>query len=101
MPADSLEIFIKEALLPSNQSKGCKSMITLAPSPFEVWARDNGYDTARAVVPAHDRRYANRDTQAVFDAWDAGCRYVAMILTESTLETEALRERIRMLAGVK
>lgn len=45
--------------------------------------------------------YADRDTQAVFDAWDAGCRYVAMILTESTLETEALVEKIQALSCKK
>jgi hypothetical protein len=69
-------------------------MIALVPSPFEAWAVAHGYNIAPAVVPAPDRRYADRDTQAAFDAWDAGCRYVAMILTESTLETEALREKI-------
>jgi hypothetical protein len=76
-------------------------MITLAPSPFEQWAQDEGYDTAPAVSPSPDRRYADRDTQAAFDASDAGCRYVAMIVTESTLETAALIDRIRKLAGME
>ena len=69
------------------------------PSPFEVWASANGYDTAPAVLPAANRIYADRSTQAVFEAWNAGCRYVAMIVTDSTLETAALIDRIRKLAG--
>ena len=73
-------------------------MITHAPSPFEQWAAREGCNIAPAAVPAPDRRYADRDTQAAFDAWDAGCRYVAMIMTEFTLEAEALREKIQPLA---
>lgn len=76
-------------------------MIALAPSPFEVWAASEGYDTSPAVAPTPDRRYADRQTQEAFDAWDAGCRYVAMIVTESTPETEALIFRIQSLAGTR
>ena len=47
-------------------------MIALAPSPFELWAAREGYDTAPAVVPTDIRAYADRDTQAVFVAYKAG-----------------------------
>jgi hypothetical protein len=73
-------------------------MIAGAPSPFEQWAARESYHIAPAAVPSPDRRYADRDTQAAFDAWDAGCRYVALIMTESTLETKALREKMQALA---
>jgi hypothetical protein len=76
-------------------------MITLAPSPFELWAAREGYATAPAVASTPDRKYADRQTQAAFDAWDAGCRYVAMIVTESTLETEALCDKLKALACAK
>jgi hypothetical protein len=73
-------------------------MIAIAPSPFEQWAITHQYDTAPAVVPTPDRRYADRNTQAAFDAWNAGEKNVARKLTESTLETEALQEKIQALA---
>ena len=73
-------------------------MITHAPSPFEQWAAREGCNIAPAAVPAPDRRYADRDTQAVLDAWDAGCRYVTMIMMEFTLEAETLREKMQALA---
>ncbi len=76
-------------------------MIAIAPSPFERWAKNQGYDTVPAVLPAPNRTYADRDTQAVFDAWNARGSDFARMFTESALETEALRERIRKLAGMK
>jgi hypothetical protein len=36
----------------------------LAPSPFKCWAVDRQYETAPAVVPAENRVYADRQTQA-------------------------------------
>jgi hypothetical protein len=75
-------------------------MIQPSPSPFEQWASSRGYEIAPAVLPAANRVYADRETQAAFDAWNAGAASVARMLTESTLETEALRERIKALAGV-
>jgi hypothetical protein len=54
--------------------------------------------THYTVLPAQDRLYADRQTQAPFDSWTAGAESVARALTESTLETEPLRERIRELA---
>jgi len=56
-------------------------MIALAPSPFEQWAQDNGYNIAPAVLPAPNRTYADRDTQAVFDAWNAGAEENSRVLT--------------------
>jgi hypothetical protein len=73
-------------------------MIALAPSAFEVWAAREGYDIARAMSPSPNRMYADRQTQAASDAWNAGAKSLARMLTESTLETEALREKIRELA---
>ena len=66
----------------------------LIDAPFEVWAKREGYDIAPAVSPTAIRKYADRDAQAAFDAWNAGAAGVARILTESTLETEALREKL-------
>jgi len=73
-------------------------MIALAVSPFEIWAAREGYNTAPAVVPAADRTYADRQTQAVYDAYRAGAADTARMLTESTLETEALREKLLAIA---
>jgi hypothetical protein len=70
-----------------------------AAAHFEDWAKDHGYNTAPAVLPAANRVYADRDTQAAFDAWNAGAASVARMITESTLETEALREKLLKLAG--
>jgi hypothetical protein len=74
-------------------------MISLAPSQFELWAQANGYDAAPAVSPTDIRKYADRNTQAAFDAWIAGARSVARKLTEPTHETETLRDGILRLAG--
>jgi len=76
-------------------------MITLAPSPFEVWAAREDYDTAPAVVPTDIRTYADRDTQAAFVAYKAGAADTARMVTESTLETEALRGKLKALACAK
>jgi hypothetical protein len=72
-------------------------MVAVAPSAFELWAYGKGYDMAPAVLPVADRIYADRQIQAAFDAWKAGSANTARMLTESTLETEALRERIHSL----
>ncbi len=74
-------------------------MIATAPYPFEIWASSEGYDIAPAVLPGANRTYADRDTQAALEAWNAGAQSVARMVTESTLETEALRERIQTLAS--
>ena len=73
-------------------------MITLALSSFEVWAKSRGYDTAPAVIPSSIRQYADSRTQEVFDAWTAGGRIVAQMVTESTLETEALSKKLKAIA---
>lgn len=69
-------------------------MITLAPSPFEVWAQSQGFNAAPAVSPCPLRQYADRDTQKAFEAYQAGAADTARMFTESTLETEALREKL-------
>ena len=73
-------------------------MINLAPSPFEVWAAREGYDTAPAVVPTDIRTYADRDTQAAYEAYKAGAADTARVVTDSTLETEPLREKLLAIA---
>jgi hemoglobin-like flavoprotein len=73
-------------------------MITVAPSPFEIWAKREGYDITPAVLPSAIRQYADRETQALFNAWTAAGRVVAQMVTESTLDTEALREKLKAIA---
>ena len=73
-------------------------MIAIAASPFDVWASAHGYNTAPAVAPIPTRTYADRDTQATFDAWNAGAAHLARMLTESTFETEALRQKLLAIA---
>ena len=73
-------------------------MIALAPSPFEVWARREGYNIAPAVCPSPIRQYADPDTQKLFEAWTAGARVVARMVTESMLDTEALRAKLLAIA---
>lgn len=73
-------------------------MTHLAPSPFEVWAAREGYNVAPAVLPCPLRQYADRDTQAAFRAWNGGSANTARMVTESTLETEALREKLKAMA---
>jgi hypothetical protein len=75
--------------------------LKIAPSAFELWAAENQYNIASAVFPVADCVYADRHTQAAFDAWNAGAASGSRMLTESTLETEAFREKIRQLAGMK
>ena len=69
-------------------------MISLAPSAFEVWAAREGYNVAPAVSPCPLRQYAERDTQAAYEAWRAGAAHTARMVTDSTLEAEALREKL-------
>jgi hypothetical protein len=76
-------------------------MIAIAPSPFALWAAADQYDITPTVSPSAIRIYADRETQAAFDAWTAGAAHVARMLTESTEETEALREKIRQIAEGK
>jgi len=40
-------------------------------------------------------------TEVAFDVWNSGAGYVARMVTESTLETEALREKLLALACSK
>jgi hypothetical protein len=48
--------------------------------------------------PCLSSLFADRETQVVFDAFNAGARSVARMLTESTLETQAFREKLLELA---
>jgi hypothetical protein len=75
--------------------------MNLAPTPFEIWAADRGYDIAPAVLPDLNRIYADRATQEAFDIWSAGAASVARTLTESMFDTEALQERIIALAALE
>lgn len=75
--------------------------LTLIPSRFEFFAKSHGYNLVPAISPSDIRQYADKLTQEAFDAWKDGACYVATILTESTLETPALIERIGGLAGTE
>lgn len=92
----SVDVVMAEADIPAHNPSS--KSVKLAPSAFELWAYANGYDTAPAVLPAADRLYADRLTQEIYDAWNAGSANTARMLTDSMLETEALRERIQALA---
>ena len=83
----------------SSREASIKSGLTLAPSPFEIWAAREGYDVSPAVSPTPTRVYAGRRTQEAFDAWTDGAQSVARMFTESTVETEALREKVLKLAS--
>jgi hypothetical protein len=69
-------------------------MISLALSAFELWAVREGYYTAPAVVPCPLRQYADRDTQKAFETYQADSANTARMITRSTLDTEALREKL-------
>jgi len=71
----------------------------LVPSAFEQWAATHRYDLAPAVSTTSTRIYADRRTQEAYDTWTAGAHHVARMITEFTLETDALRKRIRTLSG--
>jgi hypothetical protein len=73
-------------------------MTVIALSPFEVWAAREGYDAAPAVVPTDIRKYADRDTQAAYEAYKAGAADSVRMVTESTLNTEALRQELLAIA---
>jgi hypothetical protein len=73
-------------------------MITVTPSSFEVWAAREGYNVAAAVSPCPLRQYADRDTPKAFDAYQAGAADTARRVTESTLERDALREKLLAIA---
>ena len=62
---------------------------------WENLSNDRSYPP---VFPDSTRIYADMKTQTAFEFWNAGAAHLARMLTESTIETEALRERIRKLA---
>jgi hypothetical protein len=74
-------------------------MISLAPSPFEQFAADKGHDLTRAVSPSPTRVYADTRTQEIYEAWMGGGAHVVRILKESTVETEAFRDKMREFMG--
>jgi hypothetical protein len=46
----------------------------LAPTAFEQFASKRGHDITPAVLPAPDRVYADRQTQELFETWNAGAQ---------------------------
>jgi hypothetical protein len=86
-----------EADISAQEPLGNKS-IALAPSAFEVWAQANGYNVDPALSPCPLRQYADRETQKAFEAYQAGVANTARIITESMLETEALRGKLLAIA---
>jgi hypothetical protein len=73
-------------------------MIDLAPFPFELWAAREGYNTAPAVSSPTSAPMRTVTLRLRYEAWIAGAAHVARMVTESTLETEALRDKIQALA---
>jgi hypothetical protein len=53
---------------------------------FEQWAASRGYDIAPAVLPAENRLYADRQTQAAFDAWNAGAAFASRDIMRSMVD---------------
>jgi hypothetical protein len=74
-------------------------MISLAPSPFELWASADGYATARAMSPCPLGQYADSATQDAFRVWNASAVHTAHMITLSTLDTEALQEKLLSIAA--
>jgi hypothetical protein len=87
--------------IPSHEDSIKKSHVSLIPTPFELFATRHGYDLTPAVSPTDIRIYADVRTQNAYEAWRDGASTVARMITESTLETPALREKIRELAGLE
>jgi hypothetical protein len=68
-------------------------------SPFQQWAAEQGYDLTPAKPPDEHRIYHALRTQDVYAAWRGGAAYIVRMLTESMLNTEALREKLFEFAG--
>lgn len=71
------------------------ALAKLAPTRFEQFASERGHDTAPAVLPGPDRVYADRQTQELFETWNAGAATLAKTLMESTFESPAPCELIQ------
>lgn len=95
----SVDVVMAEADIPPQYLSGKKLLLQLIPSPFEERAQTNGYEIAPAVSPCLLRQYADSGTQVAYRAYRAGSAETARMVTESTLETEALRERIQGFAS--
>jgi hypothetical protein len=74
--------------------------LKLAPTHFGEFAATRQLDTAPAVLPDSTCVYADMRTQTAFEFWNAGAAHFARVLTESTFDTPALREKIRELAAL-
>jgi len=90
-----------EADIPAQEHSSRKSIPTPAPSSFEVWAQQNSYNIAPAVCPSDIRTYADRETQTAYAAWKDGAAQTARMMTQSTLETDTLREQLQPLTCSK
>lgn len=84
--------------IPSRDDSIKKSHVSLVSTPFEQFATDRKYDITPAVSPCSIRIYADARTQEAYEIWRDGAASLARILTDSTLDTPALREKIRKLA---
>jgi hypothetical protein len=83
--------------IPSDEHSIKKSRVSLVPTPFEQWALACGYDIAPPLA-LPNRKYNDPLTEKLHEAWQARGEHIARLLTESTLDTEALREKILGLA---
>jgi hypothetical protein len=85
--------------IPAQEPTFKQRVLKLLPPAFERWASPNGYDISPAVSPTETRTYADRRTQEAFEAFSAGESNLARALTDSTFETEVMRERVYGMAG--
>jgi hypothetical protein len=93
-----VDVVMADSDIPAQEPLSNKNLLELAPSQFEEWAAREGYNITPAVSPCPRHSYADSNTQEAFEAWNGGAGYVARMVTESTLETEAQREKLQALA---
>ena len=86
-----------EVDIPAHGSTFKKSLPKLRATAFEQFAVDRS-TTSLAVHPSGIRVFADSRTQEILEAYRAGAASAARMFTESNLDTEALREKIRDLA---
>lgn len=87
-----------DADIPSDETS-IKKTLSLIPTPLERFVAARGYDLTPALLPTADRVYADARTQEAYEIWTAGAQWVACMVTQSIIETEAMREKLLRLVG--
>jgi hypothetical protein len=73
--------------------------ISILPTPFELWASSTATTLPPPRFPPETASMRIAARRKHMRPWQAGASSVARMLTDSTIDTEALREKIRGLAG--